>query len=41
MHLLAALVFSKGVTANKGNYYNNLVAVLAFRKEEAEEKLLN
>ena len=36
MHRLAALVFSKGVTANKGNYYSNVVAVAASRQEEAE-----
>jgi hypothetical protein len=41
MHRLAALVFSKGVTANKGNYYNNLVAVEASRQEEAELRLGN
>ena len=41
MHRLAALIFSKGVTANKENYYNNLVAVEASRQEEAELRLGN
>jgi hypothetical protein len=41
MHRLAALVFSKGVTANKGNYYNNLVAVFASLHKEAELRLGN
>ena len=39
MHRFAALVFSKGVTANKGNWDNKVVAVLASRQEEAELRL--
>jgi hypothetical protein len=36
MHLLAALVFSKELTANKGNVDNKLVAAVADRQEEEE-----
>ena len=36
MHLLAALVFSKELTANKGNVDNNLVAAVADLQEEEE-----
>ena len=36
MHLLATLVFSKELTANKGNVDNKLVATVAERQEGEE-----
>ena len=41
MQRFAALVFSKEVMANKGNYDSKEVAVVASRQEEVELKLGN